>query len=181
MLRWFIEGPCKNSTYWDSAALCESAAEGGHLDVLKLLKEANLFTADPMAGVFAAMGGHFEVLKWLKEEGVELIPQTFSEAARGGKIEMLEWLKEQGCSVDPRMPYITAARGGHKEVIQWLGDNGYPCEDWNSLIYPTATEHHFELLKWVVTENSGFRFSEYQFTIISGRRRMVAFRTGKYV
>jgi ankyrin repeat protein len=87
------------------------AAETGHLEVLKWLKErcGVDVNVDDDEGEFpahlAARNGHLEVLKWLKEQcGVDInVANDFGSrpthiAARNGYLEVLKWLKEQ-CEV----------------------------------------------------------------------------------
>jgi len=45
----------------------------------------------------AAEGGHFELLKWLREMGCPWDYRTCAEAAAKGHFEMLKWAIENGC------------------------------------------------------------------------------------
>jgi hypothetical protein len=55
---------------WDMSA-CAKVAEGGHLDVLKWLREEG-FRWNWYSCACAARGGHVEVLEWLGGERVPM-------------------------------------------------------------------------------------------------------------
>jgi len=45
----------------------------------------------------AAQGGHLEVLKWLRDNGCPWGAKTCTCAAVEGHLEVLKWAREQGC------------------------------------------------------------------------------------
>ena len=48
----------------------------------------------------AADHGHLDVLKWLRENGCPWDEETCAYAARGGHLEVLKWARENGCPWD---------------------------------------------------------------------------------
>ena len=133
---------------------CSVAAENGHLDVLKWLREEN----DPpcpwseMTCAYAAQNGHLESLKWLRSEGCPWDEWACKEAAANGDLESLKWLRSEGCPWD-EWTCAYAARGGHLEVLKWLRkENDPPCP-WDEETCAYAADHgHLEVLKWLRKE-----------------------------
>ena len=66
--------------------LCEDAARGGHLEVLKLARE-NGCPWDEETCADAAEGGHLEVLQWARENGCPWNWETRDYAAELGYVE----------------------------------------------------------------------------------------------
>jgi len=121
--------------------VCAATAKGGHLEVLKWLKEVDCLWVDYLCCVEAAQGGHLEVLKWLREYG---FPFT-GMAAVGGHLEVLKWLRENDWRWDEGEVCTAAAEEGHLEVLKWLGENG---RDSYARSCAKAAAQHFEVLKW---------------------------------
>ena len=107
--------------------LCEDAARGGHLEVLKWARE-NGCPWDERTCRGAAQGGQLEALKWARENGCPWDEKTCYYAAYGGQIEMLKWARENDCPWDVYTCLI-AARRGHLEVLQWARENGCPWDE----------------------------------------------------
>ena len=84
--------------------VCESAAEGGHLETLKWARE-NDCPWDERTCAFAAKGGHLEVLKWARESGCPWDGLTCTVAAKGGHLEVLKWLRANDCPWSEYMQY----------------------------------------------------------------------------
>ena len=93
------------------------AAEGGHVEAMKRLKEqgANVNAEVDYNGrtpiYWAASRGHIEAMKWLKEQGVDVNAKsnrgwyggTLMHAAAGsGHVEVMKWLKEQGADINAK-------------------------------------------------------------------------------
>ena len=75
--------------------------------------------------MMAARGGHLEVLKYLKENHCPWDESTCEKAAKGGHLDVLEYLHENGCPWD-ESTCSYAARGGHLDVLKYARDNGCP-------------------------------------------------------
>ena len=115
---------------WDCQSAIESAAWGGHVDVLKYLRsEGVAFTSWTCYG--AAEGGHLDVLKYLKSEGAPFDEYTCTYAAEGGYLEVLQWLrsKEVDCPWDIQSCLSKAMSREvigpyHAQVVYWIETSG---------------------------------------------------------
>jgi len=82
---------------------CSSAAEGGHLAVLRWLREIGC-PWDAHTCARAAQGGHLEVLKWARRHDAPWDESTFLAAAEAGaytrplsaQLERFIW--DRGCA-----------------------------------------------------------------------------------
>ena len=95
---WAIQDFGLTPTRW----WCSEAAAGGHLDVLKWLRNEGC-PWDEWTCSAAANVGHLEVLKWLRKENDPPCPWdewTCSNAAEYGHLEVLKWLRNEGCPWD---------------------------------------------------------------------------------
>eukprot|EP00587_Corethron_hystrix_P006428 CAMPEP_0113319100 /NCGR_PEP_ID=MMETSP0010_2-20120614/13433_1 /TAXON_ID=216773 ORGANISM="Corethron hystrix, Strain 308" /NCGR_SAMPLE_ID=MMETSP0010_2 /ASSEMBLY_ACC=CAM_ASM_000155 /LENGTH=343 /DNA_ID=CAMNT_0000176593 /DNA_START=335 /DNA_END=1363 /DNA_ORIENTATION=- /assembly_acc=CAM_ASM_000155 len=131
---------------WD-VDFCDSAAEGGHLDVLKWARGEG-FNWNSGTNYSAAYGGHLDVLKWVFEkEGVmdDEGCDTCTGAAKGGHLEVLQWARAQGFPWDTGT-CTWAAGGGHLHILQWARAHG--CE-WEEMTCAHAAKGgHLEVLQW---------------------------------
>ncbi|AVK76652.1 Ankyrin repeat domain containing protein [Pandoravirus neocaledonia] len=103
--------------------IMDSAAAGGHLDVVEFLhvNRTDGCTADAMDG--AAAGGHLDVVEFLHANRTEgCTPWAIVGAARGGHIDMVAWLyrNRPECAAPPRAALDAAARYGHMDTILFL-------------------------------------------------------------
>mgnify|MGYP001030254524 CR=1 FL=1 len=128
LLQWAKQNGCSFLSY----ECCHEAAKGGHLEVLKWLRENGHFwdercCHDAALGghLEAAKGGHLEVLKWLRENGCRWDVQTANSAAGEGHLEVLKWAIENGCDWEESTCTMAALRGGHLEVLKWLREHGH--------------------------------------------------------
>ena len=124
-----------------------SAAENGHLEVVRLLLEAGAFcdqaTTDdgttPL--ILAALEGHLEVARLLLEAGASCDKAATDDgstaliqAAEDGHLEMVHLLLEAGASCDQAKtsdgttPLIFAAQNGHLQVVRLLLLAGASCD-----------------------------------------------------
>ena len=124
--------------------VCESAAEGGHLETLKWARE-NDCPWDERTCAFAAKGGHLEMLKWLRENDCPWDYQTCAYAAKGGHLEVLKWARESGCPWN-ELTCEYAAEAGHLEILKWARENGCPWDEETCAC--AALRGHLEVLKW---------------------------------
>ena len=87
----------------------------------------------------AARGGHLEVLKWLREKGCPWDAWACTEAARYDHLAVLKWLRSQDppCPWD-ESACSEAAWGGHLDVLKWLRENGCP---WDIVCRGTSHTH----------------------------------------
>lgn len=125
------------------------AAARGHLEVLMRLHDEGEPPAAPGAFTEAAGGGHLEVLKWLHTtRGCVGDEETCAGAAQGGHLEVLKWLRENGCGWDAET-FWRAAEAGDLQMLMWLSEHQCP---WDSSTWATnsaAKKGHLEVLKWL--------------------------------
>ena len=69
---------------------------------------------------FAAAGGHIRVLKLLREYALPWCSDTTTMCAKHGHLECLEWLQEQTCPLDYEWCFREAAIHGHVHIVRWL-------------------------------------------------------------
>nr|XP_012563333.2 secreted RxLR effector protein 124-like [Hydra vulgaris] len=98
----------------------DSAAENGHLEVIKYLHE--LGTNDAINN--AAENGHLEVVKYLHEKGYRCLNWVFDYAAKNGHLEVVKYLHELGYK-GSKWAIDNVAHKGHLEVVKYLHEKGY--------------------------------------------------------
>ena len=77
----------------------------------------------------AALGGHLDVLKWARENGCPWMSgHICTRAAQHGRLHVLKWAHAQGCRLDESVCYV-ADLGGHAAVLKWLRKHGCPEEE----------------------------------------------------
>ena len=76
--------------------LCQSAAKGGQLDLLKWARARGYPWCEKTCHA-AAENGHLEVLQWARAHGCPWDERTCEKAAENGHLEVLQWAQEQGC------------------------------------------------------------------------------------
>ena len=138
VLKWAREHGCPWSM-WQSSEL---VAERGHLQVLKLAIEGYGCPVTSRIEVGAAKGGHLEVLKWLRERGHPISIGCCARAADKGHLEVLKWAHtmiveggdvvsvganripgeyfwDRDCAWDRTMVIEAARARGHTHVLEW--------------------------------------------------------------
>jgi hypothetical protein len=103
---------------WDEWT-CSYAARGGHLELLKWLREDDC-PWDKWTCASAAEGGHLEVLKWARENGCPWNEETCYNAATCGHLEVLKWARQNGCPWDKQYVVAEAEHAGHMDVAAWI-------------------------------------------------------------
>ena len=135
---------------------CAGAAQGGHLEALKLLRGLDPpcpwdWGACVTTSAAAAGGGHLELLKWARSQDPPCPwnVSTSAAAAGGGHLKALKFLR----GLDPPCPWSewtcsAAAEGGHLEVLKFLRGLDPPCP-WSDWTCPAAArEGRLDILKW---------------------------------
>lgn len=132
--------------------LCANAAENGHLEVLKYLRENGCQWGRDVCSS-AACGGHFEVLKWCVANGCPW-DNVFSCSARvfQASIPMMVWANAKGCpwmhfKVDFDSICVRAATEGNLRFLQWC-DTFYPLHS-PMVSHVTASRGHVHILEWL--------------------------------
>ena len=118
MLQWARAQKCP----WLEDDICANAASGGHLEILRWLREVGCRWG--ATSYFAAGGGHLAVLKWLRERNCSWDASTCRAATVGGHLAVLRWAREHGCEWNEIDIRAVAAVAGHKEVLNRLDEHG---------------------------------------------------------
>ena len=87
IIKWYV----KYGKYGDGYCVMKSAAEYGHLSVLKWAHQNNS-RWDKQLYVFAAEKGHFEVLQWLHENGCPWHNDACTYAVANNHLEIVQWI-----------------------------------------------------------------------------------------
>ena len=136
--------------------LCDDAAVGGHLDVLKWLHKEGCGFSN-IATWNAAKGGHLEMLQWMRSQDPPAHWDEFTcaFAAAGGHLETLKWLHSEGCPWGKGMQRSTfndASSRGYLEILRWMRSLN-PPSPWEQMTCECAIiRGHLETLKWLKTE-----------------------------
>ena len=122
MVKYCVANECPIGTM-----ACECAAENGHLEVLKYLREEVKAPCDSVTAAWAALKGHLHILEHLVERKYDKysgIACTF--AAENGHLDCLKYLHETAKA--PWNEYAVRRVGEIKqpECLQYLLDNNCP-------------------------------------------------------
>ena len=133
------------------AFACEYAAENGHLEVLKYLREEVEAPWDSRTATFAAKYGHLHILEYLVERKYDQFNTSACiNTAKNGHLDCLKYL--HGTAKVPLNDF--AVRGAHEryqtECLQYLLDNNCPLPDgWR---YEHGTLQHLRSKTYIHTE-----------------------------
>ena len=131
---------------WDERT-CGGAARQGQLAALQWLHQAGC-PWDESTCRAAAAGGHLSVLAWAHLNGAPWDEETCSAAAAGGFLDMIQWARTQGCPWDA-FTCSAAARAGHLELLRWCLDHDAPSDEGDVL--RAARGDHLEVLQLAVS------------------------------
>jgi hypothetical protein len=153
----------ENDCPWDDIT-CSNAVDNGHFGLVIWLNE-NGCEWDAWSCTYAAQNGDFELLQWLHENGCPWDAWTCSYAAQNGYLDILKWLRDKGCNWNT-YTCSSAAQGGHLEVLKYLRspENMCPWDGWS--FYYAAEGGHMEILKYL--SDNGCPYEE--ITILSAAR-----------
>ncbi|AGO85343.1 Ankyrin repeat domain containing protein [Pandoravirus salinus] len=122
-LRWAVEHGCRiDNNPFATVILCD-AARRGHLDVVSYLVNDTACPLSACAAEAAADGGHLDVLRCLREAGCPWTSAVCRNAAAGGHLDVLAYAHENGCpwNVDT----CRAARAGrHDDCLTYALRHG---------------------------------------------------------
>lgn len=148
------------------------AASGGHVDVLRFLKEKGVDIAikdkqGDTAVYWAARQGHLEAIRCLHEAGLSLDSQNKSEetalhvAARYGHAQVVDYLCAAGANINvidslAETPLHSAAWHGYVSIVQTLCSHGAVLDMQNkegeTALHCAAVRGHLECTK-ILLEN----------------------------
>ena len=106
---------------------CENAAENGHLEVLKYLREEAKAPWDSWTADRAALNGHLHILEYLFERKYDQFDEDACEfAAMKGHLDCLKYLRETAKAPWNARAVREAHEKNHPECLQYLLDNNCP-------------------------------------------------------
>jgi hypothetical protein len=111
--------PCCAAVPYDHLELCCAAVLYGHLDVFEWCVEKKIFDITHSSVMrSAARGGHMGIIKRLRELGDDLTCSfVVGAAAAGGHAALVDWLISEGAKVSHRLMVNAMARNGHLEML----------------------------------------------------------------
>ncbi|ETK87251.1 hypothetical protein F441_08441 [Phytophthora nicotianae CJ01A1] len=128
----------------------DSAAEFGHLTVVKWLHKHREEGCTTDAMDMAASNGHLEIVQWLHENRNEgCTSNAMDFAAQHGHLKVVQWLHSNRKEGATHYAIDNAATYGHLDVIQWLHfyrDEG--CSQ--SAVVNALNAGHARVAKWLV-------------------------------
>jgi len=140
----------KQGSPWNELA-CAQGARGGHLDIVKWLREQGCHWDSSTAD--GAAGGHLDLLKWARKEGCPWHTSTFRDAAKGAHLDVMEWLWENECPFNraDMNPTLTVLGDDNLELVKWMHERDMLLMNPPG---PNPGEHaasggHLEMLKWL--------------------------------
>jgi len=159
LLKWAREEKkCK----WDGRTI-QAAARQGNLEMVKYCV-ANKCPVNDYACAYAADGGHLEIIKYLREEvKAPWDWATAAGAARNGHLHILEYLVERKYDQFDEYAYRWAAMNGHLDCLKYLHETAKA--PWNSDAVRSAHEKNQpECLQYLLDNNCplpyGWRYED---------------------
>jgi len=139
MVKWlFWLAKFEGGKYISDEWTCAAAAQGGHLEVLKFLRENNC-RWNKWVCLAAAKQGHLELLKWAWQNGApwdmkscaacelriaDIAPPVgIAPIAYSGQLAILRFAIENGGTFHPNTCRIAAERGD-LEILKWAREHG---------------------------------------------------------
>jgi hypothetical protein len=148
LLKWAREEKeCK----WNEGTI-NRAARQGNLEMVKYCV-ANECPIDVEACAYAASGGHLEILKYLREEvKAPWNWGTAAEAALNGHLHILEYLVERKYDKYGETACLWAAKKGHLDCLKYLHETAKAR--WNYLAVRVAHENkHANCVQYLLDNN----------------------------
>ena len=113
-----------------NAFACADAAENGHLEVLKYLRETAKAPWDWKTAIWAAENGHLHILEYLVERKYDQYSTRVCwEAAGNGHLDCLQYLHETAKAPWDSEAVRKAHKNDHPDCVQYLLDNNCPLPD----------------------------------------------------
>jgi hypothetical protein len=129
---------------------CAGAAEGGHLECLKYLREVIKAPWDSGTAVLAALGGHLHILEYLVERKYDKYDNlACSLAAKNGDLKCLKFLHETAKAPWDERTAEFAARSGHLDCLKHLHEEVKAPWDEDTAVR-AADGGHLHILEYLV-------------------------------
>jgi hypothetical protein len=128
MVKYCVANECPIDEY-----TCAFAAESGHLEELKYLREEAKAPWDSDTASKAAAKGHLHILEYLVERKYDQYNEwACANAAMNGHLDCLKYLHETAKAPWNSGAVRDAHKKNHTECLQYLLDNDCPLpEDWS--------------------------------------------------
>lgn len=151
ILHWLHQ----NDPHFDfSTTFLQSAAYGGHLDIIMWARELDCAWT-PTACSGAARGGHLKILQYLRANGCPWNDAVCYNAALSGSPETLMWAVNQGCDWGSYLvgqgPLEILAQKGDLDTLQWARSTRCPFQGNDPSNAAIAAIPHNHVFKWLVT------------------------------
>ena len=122
MVKYCVANKCPIGT-----GACAYAAENGHLECLKYLREEVKAPWDFRTASWAAAKGHLHILEYLVERKYDQYSvHACWFAAENGHLDCLKYLHETAKAPWDEEAFLEADGNGHPDCVQYLFDNGCP-------------------------------------------------------
>ena len=109
---------------------CARAAQNGHLECLKYLREEVKAPWDEYTATLAAANGHLHILEYLVERKYDEYGVVFGDAckyaAENGHLDCLQYLHETAKAPWDSEAVRKAHKNDHPDCLQYLLDNDCP-------------------------------------------------------
>ncbi|OWZ15851.1 hypothetical protein PHMEG_00010442 [Phytophthora megakarya] len=147
----------QTGTEFSTTCAIDSAAKGGHLDVVQWLFKHTSEECTTAAIDGAASNGHLHLVKWFHENTTAgCTERAIDEAARNGHLEVVKWLHVNRTEGSTTNAMDGAAQNGFLEVVKWLHfhrrEGSSTCAP--RIIEIAAKEGHFRVVQWLQTHRS---------------------------
>ena len=153
LLKWARE---EKKCEWDDRTIC-AAVNQRNLEMVKYCV-ANECPIDEYTCAFAAESGHLEELKYLREEAkAPWDSDTASKAAAKGHLHILEYLVERKYDQYNEWACANAATHGHLDCLKYLHETAKAPWDYRAVRYAHENEHP-ECVQYLLDNNCPLPF-----------------------
>jgi Ankyrin repeats (3 copies)/Ankyrin repeat len=121
------------------------AAEGGHMDIVKLMIEKGATSFD-LAMVWAAEAGQMEIVNFMIEKGATEFNRGMAWAAGGGYMEIVKLMIEKGAT-NFDWAITNAAKGGYMEIVKLMIEKG--ATKFNPAMKLASKRGHMEIVEYL--------------------------------